>query len=85
MSSLIINIKMCCDLGNLGDVRIRARTGMLRTLRFILTKMGKTKRKKGRGSEKWDSSTQRHTACLLPMGFRCGNREVLRTESSKLG
>ena len=78
MSSLIINIKMCCDLGNLGDVRIRARTGMLRTLRFILTKMGKTKRKKGRGSEKWDSST-------LPMGFRCGNGEVLWTESSKLG
>lgn len=35
---------MWCDLGNLGDVRPGARTGMTRMLRFILIKTGKNEK-----------------------------------------
>lgn len=46
VKALILNLKIRCDLGNFGDVRTGARTGMMRTLRFTLIKTGKNEKQK---------------------------------------
>lgn len=43
---------MRCDLGNLGDVRPGARTGMTRTLRFIVIKTGKNEKQKEKKAQR---------------------------------
>lgn len=81
--ALIINLKICYDLGNLGDIRIGARTGLMRTLRLILVKMNKNEKKKNNGgSEERGSSTQRHG--LFPSQVPLQVREGVRTESLEL-
>lgn len=55
VQALLLILKRCWDLGNLDDVRIGGRTGMMRTLRLILIKVdknekqGKEKRPQERG------------------------------------
>lgn len=64
---------MRCDVGNLGDVRPGAGTGMTRTLRFILIKTGKNEKQR-------EKKTPRTGAwSVFFPGFPCRYGEVLRT------
>lgn len=62
--SLTINIWH--DFDNIGDVMIRARTGMMRVLRLILIKTDKNEKqkRKERGTEKWGSSIEKAWSSL---------------------